>query len=459
MTIPLSSLNDGKCDCPDGSDEPGTNGCLNGHFYCRNIGGKPKTIPSIKVNDGICDCCDGSDEYDNPNAQCPNICSDLVTLSLNSRDSIYRHIELGLRRKREIEPSIQSDYSKSQETLQELRQDLKKMEHELDILNREKREKRKIWKIEKRKLKGISEEEYAELKLRKQQYINKPKKPKEEYVEPDPHGLNVPFDEALGSIDWNVDEGIEELIFEATPRPAPIRRRNDHYPHQENDENARIEHRKRKWKELMKAEKAKNLEAQSAKGFLDKARSTIKDITGKVFGDKPKSYEEYKSIEKQINGLNNDMTDIRASLYRLEKKLNHDLGANNTWFPLSEEPFEISKDGNDFQIVFFNHVSSRQTGSNWFGTGCGEFKGFDETGNVMLYEDGQMCWQGSPRRTEVVLYCGSRNKFLDIEEIDRCVYRAHFETPLICRENYADWIRKMSDLDLTDYITRWQKVE
>ncbi|XP_044761468.1 glucosidase 2 subunit beta [Coccinella septempunctata] len=65
-TIDFSRINDDYCDCLDGSDEPGTNACSNGIFYCKNqIGPKyfHKSFPSNRVNDGICDCCDGSDEY------------------------------------------------------------------------------------------------------------------------------------------------------------------------------------------------------------------------------------------------------------------------------------------------------------------------------------------------------------------------------------------------------------
>jgi protein kinase C substrate 80K-H len=56
MTIAHSAINDDYCDCPDGSDEPGTSACENSSitFYCKNEGHIPSTIRSSRVNDGIC---------------------------------------------------------------------------------------------------------------------------------------------------------------------------------------------------------------------------------------------------------------------------------------------------------------------------------------------------------------------------------------------------------------------
>ncbi|KAL2453275.1 protein kinase C substrate [Abeliophyllum distichum] len=66
-------LNDDFCDCPDGTDEPGTSACPAGKFYCRNTGSTPRFLFSSRVNDKVCDCCDGSDEYDGT-VICPNTC-------------------------------------------------------------------------------------------------------------------------------------------------------------------------------------------------------------------------------------------------------------------------------------------------------------------------------------------------------------------------------------------------
>ncbi|CAI5499804.1 unnamed protein product [Closterium sp. Naga37s-1] len=74
MKLHISRVNDDFCDCPDGTDEPGTSACPNASFFCRNRGHNPLSLFSSRVNDGICDCCDGSDEYDG-RVTCANTCA------------------------------------------------------------------------------------------------------------------------------------------------------------------------------------------------------------------------------------------------------------------------------------------------------------------------------------------------------------------------------------------------
>lgn len=98
-----AQLNDDFCDCPDGTDEPGTSACPSGKFFCRNAGHVSRYLYSSRVNDGICDCCDGSDEYDSK-VKCANNCWEAGKVA---RDKLKRKIvtyqEGILLRKQEVE--------------------------------------------------------------------------------------------------------------------------------------------------------------------------------------------------------------------------------------------------------------------------------------------------------------------------------------------------------------------
>jgi protein kinase C substrate 80K-H len=104
IKIPFARVNDDYCDCPDGSDEPGTSACAhlssyspqtpadstlktsNGTlalpgFYCKNKGHLPSYVPFTSVNDGVCDydlCCDGSEEWDHVGGiKCEDKCKEI----------------------------------------------------------------------------------------------------------------------------------------------------------------------------------------------------------------------------------------------------------------------------------------------------------------------------------------------------------------------------------------------
>eukprot|EP01018_Ginkgo_biloba_P038386 Gb_31920 [translate_table: standard] len=126
-------LNDDFCDCPDGTDEPGTSACPESKFYCRNAGHIPLLLFSSRVNDGICDCCDGSDEYDGK-VKCPNTCWEAGRVTREKiKKKLTTYKEGFTIRKQEIEHSKQM-MTKEKAEIASLKQEEKKLKEMVDKL-------------------------------------------------------------------------------------------------------------------------------------------------------------------------------------------------------------------------------------------------------------------------------------------------------------------------------------
>lgn len=155
LTIPFSQVNDDYCDCPDGSDEPGTSACPHGTFHCTNAGYKPTNLPSSRVNDGICDCCDASDEYANAHAKCVNNCAEL---GRSAREEAQKKAEL-IRAGKQLRAELAQYGAQRKEEKKEKLAELQKEKAEAE---RVKNEKENI-KKQLEELEGAALEKYRKL--------------------------------------------------------------------------------------------------------------------------------------------------------------------------------------------------------------------------------------------------------------------------------------------------------
>ncbi len=178
INLPIARLNDNFCDCPDGSDEPGTSACAHlsplspaslgatpsgdkdttialPGFYCKNKGHQPSYVPFTAVNDGVCDydyCCDGSDEWARVGGvKCEDRCKEIGKEWRKQDEQRQKSLSSAAKRRKEIVADAERLRKEVEDRLQSLRTEIQGGEMkvkslESDLAEAERQERSKVVK-------------------------------------------------------------------------------------------------------------------------------------------------------------------------------------------------------------------------------------------------------------------------------------------------------------------------
>ena len=153
-----SQINDNYCDCLDGSDEPLTDACSGIYYWAGSTSASNSNTPSSsltvkcplqniflpvsRLNDGICDCCDGSDEemqmQNQMGFKCIHDCAKVLQEDRIRLQTIQENYDIGSKKRLENVDEFHSVVQQTFDTLDSLQGQIYPLErmiseHDLQI--------------------------------------------------------------------------------------------------------------------------------------------------------------------------------------------------------------------------------------------------------------------------------------------------------------------------------------
>ncbi|KAK4441069.1 Glucosidase 2 subunit beta [Sesamum alatum] len=384
-----SQLNDDFCDCPDGSDEPGTSACPNGKFYCKNAGHIPVLLYSSRVNDGICDCCDGSDEYDGK-TKCPNTCWEAGKAAREKlRKKIATYQEGVIIRRQEIERAKVS---------------ITKEEGELSKL-----------KDEEKILKGLVEKLIKMISVilfhMTQFGITPVDEPPQDSVEHHDKSINEPELKDHSVKDEIPDKGNAEQPGKDLHCLIPSKAGLDTGEISDSNLLRNLSVFDPKWTDC---------NGTSSSWWRIRYRKQLKSIFEAIFVNvfqAPVNISDAAYVRKEYDESSAKLSKIQSRISKLTKKLKQDFGPEKEFYSFYGQCFEGKENKYVYKVCPYEKATQEEGYST---TRLGSWEKFEDSYRTMQFLNGDKCWNGPDRSLKVKLRCGLKNEVTDVDEPSRC---------------------------------------
>ncbi|CAK9780364.1 hypothetical protein CC85DRAFT_287897 [Cutaneotrichosporon oleaginosum] len=468
-TIPMSAVNDDYCDCPDGSDEPGTSACEgrpHAYFYCRNDGHIPARILSSRVNDGICDdaCCDGSDEW--ATGACPNRCADIARAH---KERIEREGKI-----RRTGAKIRGTY------VAFAQKEKKRLQDEIAAKRVEVRERERQVAEAKAALENAEAQSRDDLERKKSSPLYKALEEHREAVKRLRDQLRATQDD-LGTVLGILDElakgynpngqdmavkaavvGYRELIGDAEPEGEEtpeaklhtVRAPDEHLSGFDVERVVNVD-----LESLLVDEAADDdddgllyrLEEyipdslyeyyysarEAFVGALTSMGVLKKDVVAHDGPHVSAARERYNAAERELNAVRSAISGAEETLEQIGNR--HWFGPEGEWKKLDGTCVDTVAGDYTYELCFFGKAtqkSNKDHSSNNLGhfvewnpaAKPGEYAYYTK----MAYRNGAKCWNGPMRSVNVELECGKENALLAITEPEKCEYNFKVTSPALC---------------------------
>lgn len=442
IAIPADRINDNYCDCPDGSDEPGTSACSNSKFYCENEGFFPHYIPSSWVDDGVCDyekCCDGTDE---PKGKCPNRCAEFKDKYERERLENNGIVDKGV----EIRNGI---IAKSQHERLQIQHELDRLTHEMGDLQSKLKQLNKVKEtrnLEDGKLINNAFEDY-ERNLEDARKVVDLQMTQHSDLTERVHTLEKLLQTMKDNYNHNFNDPAVKLAahsFEDYVANKGILKNVN------NDGNSKVKNQLDELHTSFETSKDKLLDEWQKKQEGKKSGSwfhfSAEDIVDAFLGIR--SLDESSELNKQHSSvgparLAKNIEDLESKI----KECNQSITSDKQSLAKDYGPNDILRSQNgcishqigeyNYRLCFTGELS--QIDSNRHGVRIGHFESasFSDDGKTLIskYSGGEKCWNGPIRSAEVRMKCGLRNEILAVSEPEKCGYMVEVKSPMACQES------------------------